>query len=380
MSLPIFLHSGMLGAPILTQANGSMNALLNAILVNGFNTQSVVTATASAGVVSFNFASAPGFSALDTVTIAGASNSAVNGQWRVQSAAGNQVQVAIAGIPDGAVGGTITLKFSPLGWTRPFSGTGIGVYKQGGSATHKRFLRVYDNTAAADNYFYARAYENMTAVSSGTGPFPTTAQVAGNGASFNLGGVAHPAQLTWMILGTPRFFYFWSSWAADMTGNLSSFPAGSMTGFMFGELANVYKASDVYACMLGGGSNAFNSGYYLCRAYSGTGGSSSAFSVHGPAGNNATCFGLSGADAGSGHVLFGGPIVGYDNSNLGSIRGTLPGMLSLYHAVVYGGTYPNAHQLTGVPGVTGRVLLLSGHGAGASNETAHLMDEDWGDI
>jgi len=36
--------------------------------------------------------------------------------------------------------------------------------------------------------------------------------------------------------------------------------------------------------------------------------------------------------------------------------------------------------LTGVPGVTGRVLLLSGYGAGASNETAHLMDEDWGDI
>jgi hypothetical protein len=203
MSLPVLLHSGMTGAPSMTPANGTINALLNACLVNGFNTQSVSSATCTSGVVAFNFPSAPGFSTSDTVTIAGASNTTVNGQFRVQSAASNQVLVATPGVPDGAVGGTITLKFSPLGWTRPYSGTNLGAYRQGGSASHKRYLRVYDGSTTADSSYYVRAYEAMTAISTGTGPFPTTAQSAGNGvAQFG----AQAAVQSWCIVGTPALF------------------------------------------------------------------------------------------------------------------------------------------------------------------------------
>ncbi|MBY0464095.1 MAG: hypothetical protein K2W33_04050, partial [Burkholderiales bacterium] len=231
--------------------------------MNGFNTQSVTSATASGGVVTFNFASAPGFSALNTVTIAGASNATVNGQKRVQSAASNQVLVAIPGVPDGAVGGTITLKFSPLGWTRPYSGTNIGVYRQGGTASHKRYLRVYDHNVVAANYVaYARGYESMTSVSTGTGPFPTVAQVAGNGA-----GAAFPYDYTtdapatqyraWVLLGTPRFFILYAQTNGVIygTGITAAPPLASALHtqaqcFAFGELADVTKAADAYAVAL----------------------------------------------------------------------------------------------------------------------------------
>lgn len=378
MSLPIYLHSGMAGAPALQQINGSFNAVLNACLVNGFNTQSVSSATCASGVVTFNFASAPGFSALDTVTIAGAPNTTVNGQFRVQSAASNQVLVAIPGVPDGAVGGTITVKFSPLGWTRPYSGTGIGAYRQGGSASHKRYVRVYDNTATSESYFFARGYENMTAVSSGTGPFPTTTQVTGNGAQINLGAVTPPGLMSWFVIGTPRFFYVATSWGADMTGNLSTFPSGNMMHYSFGEMANVYKASDVYAYMSATHPGGLVNGFMMPRAYTGAG-TALTGTLYGEGGGNATCLSVPGPDAGSGHIIFGNPVKILDTSGASSIRGTLPGMLAMVHSVLANTYYPGNHQLSGVAGVTGRLLLCQPYASGAQGEFALLMDEDWGD-
>lgn len=377
MSLPIYLHSGMAGAPALQQINGSFNAVLNACLVNGFNTQSVSSATCASGVVTFNFASAPGFSALDTITIAGASNATVNGKFRVQSAASNQVLVAIPGVPDGAVGGTTTVKFSPLGWTRPYSGTGIGVYKQGGGAAHKRFVRIYDNTVTTENYFYARGYENMTAVSSGTGPFPATAQVTGNGSAINLGAIAPPGLVSWFVIGTPRFFYVATSWGADMTGSLSTFPSGLMMHYSFGELANVYKATDVYAYSACGHPSGVINGFYLPRSYTGTG-TALGGTLYGESAN-VTCLGVPGPDAGSGHIIFGNPVKVLDNSGTTSIRGTFPGMLGMVHSVLNNAYYPGGHQLSGVAGVTGRLLLSQPYAYGTQGEFALLMDEDWGD-
>lgn len=71
------------------------------------------------------------------------------------------------------------------GWTKPFvSGTTVAVFKQGGG--QNRCLRVWDARTTDDPNTYAltalvRGYETMTAISTGTGPFPTTAQSPGNG-------------------------------------------------------------------------------------------------------------------------------------------------------------------------------------------------------
>lgn len=370
MSLPKYLHSGMAGAPSLTSANGSVNALLSACLVDGFNTQSVSSATCASGVVTFNFVSAPGFSALDTVTIAGASNTTVNGQFRAQSAASNQVLVAIPGVPDGAVGGTITFKFSPLGWTRPYSGTGVGVYRQGGSASHKRYVRVYDNAVTSGGYFYSRGYEAMTAVSSGTGPFPTTTQVTGNGV-----GTYVPATGTtnaWLIVGTPRA---WLLLISDTEGVMGI----NGRAQYFGDLDRVAKPADVYACVISAGDSWPSYGTHIARPHTGLVGAAAVTSI-GIGGQNSFSPGFAYPCVASGGLnLADSPSVSDSatNTHRGFFAGVLSCMQAPVHSVGGSALLPGA-ILSSISGVSGRALV-QGNGAGAVSNCVLLLDEDWGD-
>lgn len=390
MSLPILLTSDMLGAPNLTPTNGSLNALLHACLVNGFNTQSVVSATASGGVVTFNFASAPGFSALSTVTVAGSTGAVADGKFRVQSAASNQVLVAIPGVPDGAVGGTITLKFSPLGWTRPYSGSGIGCYQQGGGSATKRFMRVYDtNVVAAGYQGFVRGYENMTAVSTGTGPFPTTAQAAGNGSILHLPSDSTtdlPAQQyrSWVVIGTPRFFViYWEAGrtmygSTDTKNTVAATPSGSMSGFMFGELSNITKPADAFAHMCSGTET---TSQYVPRGAAGTG---SAVRVHhGSAAYGAISlsYGAAYPSAADGGLHSPGPAMFAEADAPYTLRGTLPGALTLFEAPFSNAATPPALgvELTGITGVTGRLKLMR-NGYVSYGDAGWLLDEDWGDV
>lgn len=389
MSLPVILTSDMMGSPNLTPTNGSFNALLHACLVNGFNTQSVVSATASGGVVTFNFASAPGFSTLDTVSIAGASNAAVNGKFRVQSAAGNQVLVAITGVPDGAVGGTITLKFSPLGWTRPYSGANLGAYRQGGAATHKRFMRVYDGGFPAAGAYYMRGYENMTAISTGTGPFPTTAQAAGNGAQQyavidSTGDVPAAQHRAWVLMGTPRFFQIYMEAGRNMYGSsdtktpLASVAQTAMFSLFFGDPANTPKATDTFACMCLNGAG--TSGAYVPRKVSGAG-TASLVSLIGHQHTFAFTSGLAYPSAADGGIHFAGPSVVYDSEPPYGMRGFFPGSVNPYEAPYSNSTTPPpiGHILNNVAGVTGRIMLLRSASTPWS-DVGWLLDEDWGDL
>lgn len=390
MSLPILLTSDMLGSPNLTPTDGSLNALLHACLVNGFNTQAVVSATASGGVVTFNFASAPGFSALDTVVVAGATNNDVNGQRRVLSAASNQVLFDIPGVPDGAVGGSITVKFAPLGWTRAFSGTNVAAYRQGGSATHKRFMRVYDHNVVAAGYAaYVRGYENMTGISSGSGPFPTTAQVAGNGRllysipSDSTGDSPSTQHRAWVLIGTPRFFTLYIERDRVMYAGEAKTPISGMArnltyAFSFGETANHAKAADTFACLCADYSY---SSVFMPRSVAGTGGSVAVTATSfGGAGQFTLSLGWpSPADGG---IHFQGPPFVYDGAAPYGFRGTIPGALSTIESPFSAFTtvpMTVGTILQNIPGVTGRVMMTGHVGAGAG-DLGWLLDEDWGDV
>lgn len=379
MSLPVFLHSNMVGAPSLTAANGSINALLNACLVNGFNTQSVVSATAAGGVVTFNFASAPGFSALDSVTIAGASNAAVNGRFRAQSAASNQVLVAIPGVPDGALGGTITMKFSPLGWTRPFSGKNMGAYRQGGSSSTKRYLRVYDGTATTEQVFYTRGYEAMTAISTGTGPFPTTSQLAGNGAAHGapVGGTSNKP---WVVVGTPRAFYL--LYAANGTYEAGALlTAGDTFQAFFGDPARVQKINDAYACV-SSGSASFPGGsnqLYVARSHTGAAGALPASLVSPTASGGYMSLGAAFPDPATGGITLSDSWAVVQAEGSITLRGFMPGLLSCWQDITSNEVIlrPGA-TLSNIPGVTGRMVMACTTNYPRTGALLTL-DEDWGD-
>lgn len=95
------------------------------------------------------------------------------------------------------------------GWTAPFTGTNLIAFKEGAGGNN-RYLRVYDGGTDASGYRVAnvRAYEAMTAVSTGTGPCPTLGQVSGNGAtlSYFQTGRSTP-NVSWMVVATSSFFH-----------------------------------------------------------------------------------------------------------------------------------------------------------------------------
>lgn len=395
MSLPVLLHSGMTGAPRLTPTNGSMNALLHACLVNGFNTQSVVSATASGGVVTFNYASSPGFSTLDTVSIAGASNATVNGKRRVQSASNNQVLVAIPGVPDGAVGGTITMRFAPLGWTRPYSGTGVGCYRQGGAAAHKRFVRIFDDAVAANNYEGGiRGYEHMTGVDTGTGMFPLEGtQQNANGHDIRVardrtGNSPETQYRAWMVFGTPRFFIVFADtdtirYGAGVTEPVPFDQVNSQDtrAFAFGDLENQPSPVDTYACALFHAGLGFTAPQ-VSRPVSGNYGSTAQLYLTGASSYLHFTSGAQYPSASDGGIHFLNTPFYYDQMQPSGLRGSLPGALMPFEAPFTNPSGPPAfigQTITNVSGVSGRVMLTY-FGQITNSDLGWRLDEDWGDI
>ena len=86
------------------------------------------------------------------------------------------------------------------GWSAPFTGTNLFVFKQG-IGGNDRYFRFFDGGIDASGYRCTRfrGYESMTAVSTGTGAFPTTGQIAANGINFTYYNSAATA---------PRWFIF----------------------------------------------------------------------------------------------------------------------------------------------------------------------------
>jgi hypothetical protein len=65
------------------------------------------------------------------------------------------------------------------GWTKPFSSTNKAVYRNAANAIARSYFRVVDT--AANYTAKVRGYDTMTDVDTGTGPFPLTSDITGDG-------------------------------------------------------------------------------------------------------------------------------------------------------------------------------------------------------
>ncbi len=377
MTLPVMLHWKMQGAPQLKKVNGNINALLFACLVNGFNT---VTATATTFSSGNGVIDLPphGFSVSDTVLITSTNEPTLNNKTaRILTSSTGQVTVNVPGVPNGNVSGTVTLRFAPLGWTRAFSGTNLGAYRQGGSSSTKRFIRVSDGTLSTDTgSFFVRAYENMTAISTGTVPFPTTTQVTGNGITcYAVTSQPNTELFPWVIIGTPRCFYFIHGYSGAYT--LSSEFVKTDTYFnFFGELSRINKPADAFAHLITGTDFPYTPGY-LNKATNGT--TASIIPTIGGMGGTGFNMNLTYPDpADSSYKFFDSSlIIQTDNY---AIRGTIPGLLTMSNSPINAGALLPCAIVTGISGLSSRVMLLHSEGSsGVSSHGALLLDEDWGD-
>ena len=96
------------------------------------------------------------------------------------------------------------------GWTKPFTGANIAVFRQGAGG-NGRYIRVWNARTGDDPATYCmtanvRGYEAMTAVSTGTNPFPTTAQSNSNGLMVRVAYTSPRNPTGWIVRATSSWF------------------------------------------------------------------------------------------------------------------------------------------------------------------------------
>lgn len=234
-----FLHSAMTGAPSLTGQVGSLVAVLDACLVNGFGLKSVDTLTVASNVATLGISTGHAFEVGSVVLVAGAAPSGLNGEQRITAITSNSASFITTGISDQTATGSITAKLASLGFGKPFSGTNLGVYRSADVTGNRNYLRVNDNYTTDPREARLIGYESMSAVSTGTGPFPTTAQVNG-GAWLAKSDSADAVARPWIFYGDEKIFYL-------AIKNGASY--GYQTYF-FGEPI-AFKTPDPYNTVLG---------------------------------------------------------------------------------------------------------------------------------
>ena len=154
------------------------------------------------------------------------------------------------------------------GWTEEFSGTNKGVLRP---SHGNRFRCRVDDTGTTTARI--RGYESMSDVDTGTGEFPTDAQVSGGmyiGKSSTADSTARP----WIVFADGKRFILFVAYQAGQTGAFGH--------TVFGDLAGV-SAADLYATVLMAAST---SGNALSSSVAGSLGTSSV--VHGSNSNSAS--------------------------------------------------------------------------------------------
>ncbi len=230
-------HSAMSGAPTLNGVAGSLIAVLDACLVDGFGLKTADSVTVSGGIATATFSTGHSFEPDVIALVAGATPAGLNGEKRVRTTATNVITFDATDIADGTATGTITIKLAPAGWEKPFSGTNLAAYRAIDPTSTRMFLRVADGTTNAR----VVGYESMSDVNTGVRAFPLEAQQAGGGYIPK----ASPANATaraWTVIADSRGW-----WLHIHTATTSLGISGSVWGF--GDYDS-YKSGDPFACAL----------------------------------------------------------------------------------------------------------------------------------
>lgn len=230
-----YFTSAMAGAPTLNNVAGSLIAVLDACLVNGFGLQTCSSVVIAGGVGTATIAA--GHSAIEqsVVLFSGATApAALNGERKVTSVGANTIIFDASDLPDGTVTGTITVKLASAGWAKAFSGTNLAAYKSSSIESSGCYLQVTDTSVG---YASVRGFEAMSTVASGSNMFPTASQQGTN----IWPKASTTAARDWFVIGNDRFFYFG---VAPNAGYADLFQL-----FGFGDLASL-KSGDAYRCSL----------------------------------------------------------------------------------------------------------------------------------
>lgn len=230
MTLPVhWYRHDMGGAPVLRGVAGDLVALLDACLVNGFNLRTATSVVVSGEVATVTFSSAFGWLQHQVIEVAGSTPAALNGEKRVSTVVGNSITFPAPGVANGTATGTITCRTPGLGWQKAFASGNVAVYRAQDISGTRMYLRVDDTGAGAANYARVRGFETMSDINTGTGPFPTDAQVSG-GLFWPKSNTVDTTPRSWALVGDPVCFY--ASMRATASAGSSEWAFGDFNSFM----------------------------------------------------------------------------------------------------------------------------------------------------
>lgn len=258
-----------IGAPTLSGTVGQLLVVLDAVLVNGYNSKTV-TITRSGSTATANCTS-HGYLTGDAVLHSGASQSEYNVEAYVTVVDADNYTFTVSGTPASPATGTITAIKAPAGWTKQYSGTNLAVYKQGNSTySPQHALRIDDTTAASAKTYAAESFSD---VNTGTALFPTAAQLA-TGTFIAKSITADSVVRNWVIVADDKTFYFFPD--INTTGNTQPFAFGSFVSYKSGDAYNnmICGCSTASLSSLAISSNAISSAVtnsYIPRSYTQSG-------------------------------------------------------------------------------------------------------------
>ncbi len=241
-----YFHADQVGAPTLNGIQGSLIAVLDACLQDGFGLKSVDSLVVVDGIATATIATGHGFDPDMVALVEGVTPSGLNGEKRVLSTSTTTLTYDATGVPDGVATGTIAIKVAPLGWAKVFSATNVGVYRATSPEGTRMYLRVDETVDGREAR--VRGYETMSDATTGTGPFPALGQQV-NGVHWPKANAASSNRRQWTIIGDHRTLYFQSSTVDAVTNPTGALVAGSV--WKFGDFKS-FRAGDPYACLLCG--------------------------------------------------------------------------------------------------------------------------------
>lgn len=240
-----WFQSDFAGAPTCTGQAGSLITLLNAVLVDGFNSLTLDSLVVASNVATGTKAS-HGYKLHQIIEIAGATPAGLNGQWRVTSVSSNTFTFTTSGISDQTATGTITAKTPSAGWEKPFTGTNIAVYRsQSAQACGTHAVRVTDTGTTTATCLAAEDWTDVSTPVNSIATFYITKS-----------STADATTRGWTIIVDDRTVYLAISWNGSYRdvfhwGDFKSLVAGDGAAFQV-RAPNASQSSVLgYRCSLG---------------------------------------------------------------------------------------------------------------------------------
>ena len=206
MALTQVFRSTHTGSLYLQGQNGKLQAVLDAILVNGYNPQTItITRT---GTVATATCTAHGFVAEQVLAISGADQADYNlTLTRITNVTANTFDFTVANSPATPATGTITAKVASLGWSIAYtSGDDRSYQRPAGS--NGWYLNV--SNGATGQSARTRLFETVTAAgvtaTNGTNPVPSEATQSG-GAYHWLSTAVNTTDRNWVAWGNESTLY-----------------------------------------------------------------------------------------------------------------------------------------------------------------------------